>query len=68
MKPTQIYYGTRKFFEMGLTNETLVKGDVWVPSRPMGGRWGFFRRLYPAWLVFIGKADALIWLEDHYSE
>lgn len=29
----------------------------WVPARPLGG-WGRWRA---AWLVFTGRADALVW-------
>ncbi len=38
-------------------------GDHWAPARPLG----FFsigNRLKCAWLVFTGKADALIWPQD----
>jgi len=36
------------------------KTGIWVPARPFG----FFplrHRLKAAWLVFTGKADALLW-------
>ena len=36
-----------------------VNGN-WVPARPLGF-FGVVGRLKAAWLVFSGKADALIW-------
>jgi hypothetical protein len=48
------------------SRESLVQlegGGMWHPARPLG----FFsitHRLRCAWLVFTGKADALIWPED----
>jgi hypothetical protein len=35
----------------------------WVIARPLGDP-SFFSRLRLAWLVFIGKADALVWPEN----
>lgn len=32
----------------------------WVPARPIG-MYGLMPRLKAAWLVFSGKADAVIW-------
>lgn len=34
--------------------------DVYVPARPIGYL-DFMSRLKIAWMVFTGKADALIW-------
>ena len=34
--------------------------DEWVPCRPIGLS-GFSNRLKLAWMVFTGKADALVW-------
>jgi hypothetical protein len=34
--------------------------DGWVPARPIP-YYGGFRRFRAAWLVFTGKADALVW-------
>jgi hypothetical protein len=39
----------------------LIK-DRWVPARPLG-RQTFTNRLRCTWLVFTGKADALVWPE-----
>ncbi|ULQ46979.1 hypothetical protein JN531_001525 [Flagellatimonas centrodinii] len=36
-------------------------GTKWVPARPLRPGCGFFYRCRAAWLVFIGKADALQW-------
>jgi|GEM_PF-5438269 len=37
-------------------------GDKWVPARPLGFQ-SFGSRVKLAWMVFTGKADALIWPE-----
>lgn len=42
-------------------NCALINGK-WVPSRPLGFS-SFRYRCKAAWLVFTGKADALIWPE-----
>lgn len=37
-------------------------GDEWVPARPINWRYTSFEyRLKAAWLVFTGKADAVVW-------
>ena len=48
---------------------TLTKNEAqaningkWVPARPLGYQ-SFFNRVRCAWLVFTGKADALVWPE-----
>lgn len=38
---------------------TQVNGQ-WVPARPMGFA-STPRRFYAAWLVWTGRADALVW-------
>ena len=51
----------RHLAEMTSTAQAEINGH-WVPLRPMG----FFSlgsRLRAAWLVFTGKADALVWPE-----
>lgn len=35
-------------------------GESWVPSRPLGF-YSLWSRLNLAWMVFTGKADALLW-------
>ncbi len=40
--------------------QTQVSNGKWVPARPCGfSSWR--NRLHATWLVFTGKADALIW-------
>ena len=41
-----------------MSNSTEIDGK-WVPARPIG--WQGWRRFKAAWLVFTGKADAVIW-------
>lgn len=66
MKPTQIRFGSKAFFEMASNNMVTLENNERVPRRPDCNRRGF-ARLYAAWLVFVGRADALMWLEDHYQ-
>jgi hypothetical protein len=35
-------------------------GGVWIPARPLGF-YSIHSRLKLAWMVFTGKADALLW-------
>ena len=40
-------------------NAAQIAGQ-WIPARPLGfSSWSY--RIKAAWLVFTGKADALIW-------
>lgn len=41
-------------------NQTEIRPGVWVPSRPIGLD-TINNRIYAAWLVFTGAADALVW-------
>lgn len=41
------------------TCETCIEG-VWYPARPIG-YFSLLHRVKAAWLVFTGKADALLW-------
>ena len=41
----------------------LTTGGKWVPARPLGFQ-SIWTRFSAAWLVFTGKADALIWPGD----
>jgi hypothetical protein len=44
-------------------NENAVNiNGRWVPARPLGFQ-SFFSRVRCTWLVFTGKADALVWPE-----
>lgn len=51
MRGTQIIYAHPKTF--AILAET--------PKRFSATRHGFWERMYAAWLVFSGKADALMW-------
>lgn len=62
MRATTIHYGHRKFFEMALESDAGLPDGRWVPARCSGTRTSFFGRLQAAWLVFIGRADALVWI------
>jgi hypothetical protein len=64
MKPTQIYYASPEWFSVMGRNKTELPSGRWVPSRPLGSRYGL-KRLHAAWLVFSGQADALVWMEDY---
>lgn len=55
MRGTLIVYAHPDTFEL-MTRE---------PKRFHGHRTGFWERLYAAWLVFTGRADALAWDDDH---
>jgi len=47
---------------INISSENLMNDgfEEWVPSRPIG-TFGFLSRCKKAWMVFTGKADALIW-------
>ena len=38
-------------------------GGIWVPARPLGF-YSIWSRLKLSWMVFTGKADALLWPGD----
>lgn len=40
--------------------QTQLPNGKWVPARPLGFA-SFSHRCRAAWLVFTGKADALLW-------
>ena len=40
--------------------QAQVSPGVWVPARPLRVG-GFLQRIMAAWLVFSGKADAVLW-------
>ncbi len=67
MKGSQICYASREWFDVMGSNETELPNGRWVPARPEGSRTSIFSRLYPAWLVLTGRADALVWMEDWYQ-
>lgn len=66
MRGTTIHYASPEWVELLKNNQAGLSNGRWVPSRTYGHRQGFFERLYAAWLVFTGRADALIWMEDYY--
>lgn len=41
-------------------NMTKLPDGRYVPARPLGGGWRW-NRIKATWLVFSGKADALLW-------
>ena len=45
------------------TSMTEVADGRWVPSRPLGFQ-AWHQRWRAAWLVFTGKADAVVWPEN----
>lgn len=46
--------------ELAHSTQCQLPDGRWVPARPLG-YFSFARRLRAAWLVFAGKADALIY-------
>lgn len=67
MRGTVIHYVSDEFADLLKTHRTHMPDGREVPARFYGHRKGFFERLYPAWLVFTGRADALVWMQDYYS-
>lgn len=47
-------------FAMASRTKVLSRFGVWVPARPLSSM-SCCGRLKAAWLVFIGRADAVIW-------
>lgn len=41
-------------------NQTQISDGSWVPARPLGF-WSWHYRCRAAWLVFVGRADAVVW-------
>jgi len=68
MRGTTIHYASPEWVRLLENNQTGLPDGRYVPSRMYGHRQGFFERLYAAWLVFTGRADALIWMEDRYKK
>ena len=46
-----------------LSNQCLTSKYGWVPARPIANP-SFVTRIKLAWMVFIGRADALTWPEQ----
>lgn len=60
MRKPGISYVSRPWLEMVASNETQLSDGRYVPARaePFDS---FFQRWRAAWLVFTGRADALVW-------
>lgn len=43
-----------------LKNNTVEINGKWLPARPKGYP-SVFSRIHLAWMVFTGKADAVVW-------
>lgn len=64
MRPTQIIYAHPDIIAlMGANTVTLPNGHE-VPRRFSGTRTNIRQRLEAAWLVFTGRADALVWYQE----
>jgi hypothetical protein len=59
MKKTPTLYNLEDITK-GLSPVGTEIDGKWLPARPLG-YYSFKNRLNLAWLVFTGKADALIW-------
>lgn len=59
MKDPNIWF-LNEVIKSSQQNAVEIVPGTWVPARPLGfSSWSF--RIKAAWLVFTGKADALIW-------
>lgn len=61
LKQVPTIWGLKDLIETTASLSTEIDGK-WVPSRPLGAV-GIKARIKAAWLVFTGKADAVIWPE-----
>lgn len=57
------YLMTNEFAQSALNNSEEAAYGRWVPARPVRCR-SFLRRLWDAWAVLRGRADALQWMRD----
>ena len=60
MKYPAIIRMSPKWIDSLLENQVGLAGGLYAPARPLPFEGGF-RRWRAAWLVFTGRADALIW-------
>ena len=60
MKAPSIIYLTPEWVKMITETHAYFSEIGYVPARPIG----FASRIKAAWLVLIGKADALVWPGD----
>jgi hypothetical protein len=65
MRGTVIHYVSDGWADLLKSHRRFMENGTEVPARFYGHRTGFFARLYPAWLVFTGQADAVVWPEDY---
>jgi hypothetical protein len=59
--PTQISLWQAHEHAKGIVTTNI--NSKWVPARPLGYQ-SFRSRLKLAWMVFTGRADALVWPEN----
>lgn len=64
MRGTTIHYASPEWAELMRTHQLTLPDGRRVPSRFYGQRQTFLDRLHAAWLVFTGRADALVWLNQ----
>ena len=57
-------YSLRELYETTIQAEREIRPGVWVPARPVTRQHLLVNRMRNAWLVLIGKADAVVWPED----
>ncbi|WP_155253455.1 hypothetical protein [Bradyrhizobium japonicum] len=67
MRGTTVHYASPEWVNLLQNNQRGLPDGRWVPARYYGNRTSLFERLGAAWLVFTGKADALVWMEDYYG-
>lgn len=61
MKNYSVIVSVRSLVEMTTVMQSRVPpGMAWVPIRPVGKR-SLRQHIKAAWLVLIGRADALVW-------
>ncbi len=65
MRGTVIHYVSDAWADLLKTHRYHRPDGSTVPARFFGHRTGFFQRLAAAWLVFTGRADAIMWPEDY---
>ena len=59
MKKAPIIYGACQLINSANENKANINGE-WVIARPVG-YFSLRHRIKCAWMVFTGKADALVW-------
>jgi hypothetical protein len=65
MRGTLIHYVSDEWANLLKSHRHFRQDGTTTPARFYGHRTGFFERLEAAWLVFTGKADALMWPQDY---